>query len=1030
MTLWYYDDMRFNILYLPAGLLTLFTPAFALLPYNPTRVIGAGNGSLAYLFAPQTTGSQASLLVFNTSGTVQSTDHAKTLFNALPFLSSKTTKSFMPIADKDGITVLSGDCSESAAGLELWSFVAGSTQGNGTWTSLQMALDDQSLGANYLSAGFSFSPDSSADAASLYVFGGMCPNSKTESASTWTSNAMYTNTMLTLSPEAASSSGAPYQLSVTGARAPPIAEAGLTITALTPASSDSNGDQQQNFVLIGGHTQQAFINMSQVALFALPQQSWAFAAVDQPATPVDPRSGHTAVLTEDGSKIIVYGGWVGDVSTPAQPQLAVLNIGEGYGGDGDWSWTLPSQSSSPYGSGSGVYGHGAVLLPGGVMMVTGGTQINGGESKAKRGSPSDMDFFNTTSMTWGNTYINPNSPASPAYISHPADSTTDLKKTDRIGLGVGLALGLIALAGIAVVWFLYSRRLRQQRAIREKELRELALGTERYHSTSFNAEQDHRYPERRSASWHNMQERQMESSGAEAYPWAPVINQDQANRLNVESDQDEGNGLRQAERTGLLFDIPSPTRGLRRSMHSRGPQSFGAFQPAPSGVPGGVFRIDEEEEGSRNGSLRRLRAPNAIIDRSSTHSDPFKDPPKTAESISEEEAERRKKEVQGWVEDWQEAAESMNISRSPSQAHSRTYSNLSQAYSQYHSSSSDPSGRGSPEKSDRTGSNLSERSQYSQASIQKSAAGTVSRNTSQRSASAGYALFSGAAAAIGRMTGRPQQPDYGTTSNLASAPSVRSFSLNSHPVTGRPPTRERAETISGAKTSTVPVQPGEKSALLTRFDSLHRYAGDDAYWTPPQSPVKDKKEYRSSSLTRTGVKAMGLLGSVRRVFTGTGGVDVSDRVATFEHSAGSSPTKSIPEMMESTPGRSPSASQAFWRGKRGAKDWQTEDDAKDSAVASNTGTIRRKPLPGQARDEDWDVESAVNNRVVQVMFTVPKEKLRVVNADALSLLSSNRSDVDHEEEKDREREVKRMSSVREGDEDVQYDEKGKQPVRD
>jgi len=32
-------------------------------------------------------------------------------------------------------------------------------------------------------------------------------------------------------------------------------------------------------------------------------------------------------------------------------------------------------------------------------------------------------------------------------------------------------------------------------------------------------------------------------------------------------------------------------------------------------------------------------------------------------------------------------------------------------------------------------------------------------------------------------------------------------------------------------------------------------------------------------------------------------------------------------------------------------------------------------------DEDWDVEAAVERRVVQVMFTVPKTRLRVVNAD-------------------------------------------------
>jgi hypothetical protein len=34
-----------------------------------------------------------------------------------------------------------------------------------------------------------------------------------------------------------------------------------------------------------------------------------------------------------------------------------------------------------------------------------------------------------------------------------------------------------------------------------------------------------------------------------------------------------------------------------------------------------------------------------------------------------------------------------------------------------------------------------------------------------------------------------------------------------------------------------------------------------------------------------------------------------------------------------------------------------------------------------ASEADWDVEAAVERRVVQVMFTVPKSKLRVVNAD-------------------------------------------------
>ena len=1043
---------------LPASLLALILPALGQqLPYNPTRIVTANNGSIAYVFSPGQS-SQASLSTLDTSDSVVASDIPSPLFTNLPFLSSTASKSFIPLPDAEGMTILAGDCQNSAKGLELWRFTPDKGHKNGTWDALQIVLDDASLSANFLSAGASFSPSGATDDASLYVFGGMCPWTSSVDASNWVVDADYSNTMLTLSPESANTQGTPYQLSLTGARAPPIAEAGLTMTPLMPSFtnvSTTNVSQQQNFVLLGGHTPNAFINMSQVAIFSLPQESWTFVGVDQPqdgsngelmprdVTEVEPRSGHTAVLTEDGSKIIILGGWVGDISTPAQPQLAVLNIGEGYGGAGDWSWVVPSQASNPF-SKSGLYGHGAAMLPGGVMMVRGGRKIASGGSRTKRASLENSFFFNTTSMTWAKHYMNPTSPSSPVYVGGSADSSSDLKKTEKVGLGTGIGLGLAAAAGVAVIWLLYSRRLRQRRAIREKELRELALGAERYVSPSLDGVPNQRYPERRSASWHSMQERQMESSGSNnSFPWAPLASQDQATKMRME---EEGNGMRQAERTGVLMDLPSPTRGLRRSLHSRGPVGFGAFQSVPGGAPGSVFRIDEEEEGSQPGSLRRAKTPKNV-DRSSAYSDPFKDPPRTADPTQHgEAAERRKREVQGWVEDWQSAAES--LSRNPSQAtHGRTYSNLSQGYSHSNSNSagsSDPSGRGSPDKSDRTGSNLSDRSAYSEVSLQRSTTGTVSRNLSQRSARAGYALFSGAAAAMGRMAGvrNPQQVDYGTTGTVARTPSNRSVSLNMNSTSSRTPRiRERAETFSTARTSIGPMQPGEDQALLTRIDTRRNPADD--YWTPPESPVKDRgdKYTRTGSLTRTGVKAMGLLGSVRRVFTGTGTVDVSDRVANFESKTGqSSPTKSLPEMAESTPRRSLSAGQAFWRGKRGAKDWNTEHVEAESSTAATqkSGTIKRKPVPGQIiqqredgeLDDDWDVETAIQQRVVQVMFTVPKEKLRVVNADALSLLSSNRSDVDHEEERDREREVKRMSSVREGEEEDRIDEKGKEAIRE
>ena len=42
-----------------------------------------------------------------------------------------------------------------------------------------------------------------------------------------------------------------------------------------------------------------------------------------------------------GPKSVVFGGWVGDVTSFANPQLAILEVGHGYGGNGDWKWTVP-----------------------------------------------------------------------------------------------------------------------------------------------------------------------------------------------------------------------------------------------------------------------------------------------------------------------------------------------------------------------------------------------------------------------------------------------------------------------------------------------------------------------------------------------------------------------------------------------------------------------------------------------------------------------------------------------------------------
>ena len=380
------------LLPLSAGLLTLVTPTCAQLqlPYNPTRIVPAQNGSVAYVFSPEPSSTQFTLSWLNTSESVNSSSVRHTLLTSLPFLSKPDQQAFSILPpDEEGVSVIAGDCNSPAQDLRLWRFTFDSDFKNGSWASPVLKADDGSLHLNYLSAGFTFSPTDSLHDVSLYLFGGMCPNRTAGDASAWVTDATYSNTMLTVEPNTASANDSPYELSLTGARAPPVAEAGLTVTPLMPTFSNTSNappSQQQNFVLLGGHTENAFINMSQLAVFSLPQASWAFVNADRAENGIEPRSGHTAVLTDDGSKIVVLGGWVGDVNTPAQPPLIVLEVAQEYGGQGDWAWTIPTSTSSPFSTSQGIYAHGATMLSGGVMMVAGGHSIGLSGSKGKRTS--------------------------------------------------------------------------------------------------------------------------------------------------------------------------------------------------------------------------------------------------------------------------------------------------------------------------------------------------------------------------------------------------------------------------------------------------------------------------------------------------------------------------------------------------------------------------------------------------------------------------------------------------------------------
>ena len=912
------------------------------LPYSPTRVLPApDDDGIFYIFQPPTAiQSGAELLALNVSAskTFDGTSlPISTLSNTLPF---NDGDAYIPVTDgSDRLMLYTGDCKNTKDGSTIWRFEGGNETSKlqGTWTQANVLVTSDAenagpSGANYLASAIAFSP-SAESSFQMYVFGGICPNvTGGSSGSEWTGDAKYSNSMLVIEP-AGPSVPETYMLSVSSSRGPPIPEAGFTMTPLEPTTSPSatdNENQHRNqiFVLLGGHTQTAFINMSQVALFSLPEQTWSFIPVDPPSDSpktdlaardsamIDPRSGHTAVLTPDGQRIVVFGGWVGDVRTAADPQLAVLELGSGYGGNGDWHWTIPSPNGLGPNTSSGLYGHGATMLPGDVMMITGGYVTSGTNMAKSRRSDFSMNtnvyFLNTTSNAWMSTYTHPETPSDRAGSA----DTKHLTGSKRVGLGAGLTFGVLAIIAIIVVYFWYSKRLKRRQDAREDELRHLGFDAHRSHSSMLRAE---------SAS-----QPVGDMMTKEACTLAQGCSERPASRHNRDAE---------AERTGLLFEIPSPTRGLRRSLHSRG-----NYQPAPwyddnrlARGSGNIHPIDERDEYDDEHdvdvglSRSEVKREDCRLVSSAPVLDPFRDPDMSRTPSPQSPARERELEQQKWVNDWAAADALM---------HQR--------------------GRQSPDKTDRTSSSLSDQSARSMVSAQswQHSVGTISRSMSQRSG----ALFSA----------RPLSP-----------PITQNTALPSH---GVQRTQSMTMTTSPAN---------RRSQSLTLVSNPRRTTTSESILTiaPSFTQLQSEGEallggFQDRSPTRTQSRAREFMGSIRRVFTGT------DRSASAspengDLSASSSPTKCHHHGDPAgLPRRAASTGAMLWQKRQGARDWNAH-------AGSSQGEVNPVQEGRDADDEEWDVESAVERRVVQVMFTVPKEKLRVVNrgpdGDGISVVSRDGS---------------------------------------
>ena len=203
--------------------------------------------------------------------------------------------------------------------------------------------------------------------------------------------------------------------------------------------------------------------------------------------------------------------------------------------------------------------------------------------------------------------------------------------------------------------------------------------------------------------------------------------------------------------------------------------------------------------------------------------------------------------------------------------------------------------------------------------------------------------------------------------------------FSSRPLSSITTTTAPLETENGPRSPQRYRHTHRRSRSLTLFSGPQRVNGSDNFDTAGASVPQLQLESEAllggnhgpseSAPVRTQSRARGWMGSVRRAFTG---VDRNTPVSPShgEFSTSSSPTKRH-HSEDVAPRRAASTGAMLWKKKQGARDWDVE--------GATGGEQRSDAVAHEADDEEWDIESAVERRVVQVMFTVPKEKLRVVN---------------------------------------------------
>ncbi|GAO18961.1 uncharacterized protein UV8b_05016 [Ustilaginoidea virens] len=907
-------------------------------PYVPTQILmptaclasSTCNGAnLAYIFSQSDDGS-VRFSALNYSATVGSGTQLLTVTNELPFLKeAPATTAFNAARTSNGfVMVYSGACDDTTG--SLWSFANVLQDGvSNTWSRKKTVVSSSSgqappRGPYFLGGTLAFSSSlaPTLDQPTIYTYGGMCDSPDTNSSG-WQSSANYTTTMMSLAPNSQAQDTA-YSLSVASTSGPRTPLAGFTLTQLPASITNISGavTQQDGFVVLGGHTQQAFINMSTAAVWNLPEQSWSYINISgpdataaklaaragetipiytRPNVQVESRSGHTAVLSEDGSSIFVLGGWVGNVNTPAQPQLAVLHLNQTYS---SWKWTIPKAQPQF----NAVFGHGAATLPGNVMMVFGGWEISttGGGSTSKRqqaSSPSSvLRFFNMTSMSWSSSYTNP-MPGKISVVKGTHDAPTDNNSSQSsppLGLGLGLGLGLALLIGVLIAFLFWRIKLRKRRQARTEAANAMNLDAQYFvHDTDEMIERDE---------WYTSQNGGCQSASTDQSPGYEWL---RGASTSVDDSHPRPSTSRKA---------PAISRAMRGG-YSPAETRFNAFV-TPHGRIHPILEDDEEDHShSRHQHHHSLNQP--LTPTPEVQSDPFVTPTtaaaaavirapsnrSSATSIPDGVQKQYDPDVQDWASDVDAAdilLDRYNTSRQGRISPTRLNSSRS---------------AGLRDDESRTESNLSESN--------RSAADSLRPSSSNRR-SAAVSLLGG------MLLGNTEHPKPGSSSSNSYNTARSGFGTLQAEAPALLEGRGREETT----TTTLP---------------SNQFGEDEEVNALPPSPSKTKPR-------------RGWLGSLGRVFSQSGG---SSSLPSPERS----PTRPGPERYSSDYEFQTGLRGELLKRKQGRQDWEDDAQPAPRSGAEGSGNILAHV------ENEWDIEKAVERRLVQVMFTVPKEKLRVVNGD-------------------------------------------------